>query len=256
MIFLIVLVILGTISAQFDEEGLFGEDDFINSGEAPDVKFQDYDPYVKEAEADIDNFEGMDAFGGAGGGMDGFDMSDIDMEEMQKYMQGFGGGQGFEPNTKQMKYLTCPVCKLLVEKSYLVMKELREQRSKHKYSEIEIDEALEDICDPFMVSGTWLGDFEIIEIDHPTNSEKATYDLQQIEEPYACMEDCHTIKEKCKSLYGEIGTDLVVELWRNSSPEKMQKKICHELMQSTRGSCGRKPLYFKKKIEEPAKQEL
>lgn len=228
--FLVYLSLLFFINGLkgFDDD-LFAEDDLINGFDFP---------AETELAEDSSNLMGMD-------GMPDMEdeMGDMDMEELQRLTAGFGG-QGFEVNTKQMKFLTCSVCKLLVESSFNLIKETRETQPKRIYNEYEIDEILESICDPFMAIGTWLGNYEIIEVSHPTKESKKSFELKKIEEPVACMEDCYTLKEKCLSIYGAVGTDLVVQLWKKTPLEEVEKKICFEEMKSTKGSCGRKPLYF------------
>ena len=89
--------------------------------------------------------------------------------KMQEWNDKMTGANAFEPNMALMDYLTCPVCQTMMKHSYSAVEKLRSKYKTKRVSEVEIDELLEDFCDPLEEIGSWILEYEIVEKEDEDN---------------------------------------------------------------------------------------
>ena len=174
-------------------------------------------------------------FGGMPEGMDGMPEG-MDMEAMMQMMGGGGGMPpmgGFKGNPDDIKYVICETCQALVEEAIEMTKVLRSKYVKMKVSELQVDEAVEHMCDTKHKEGGWISHYDMVETEDAISLEKH-------EQPGKCQDECKTLELACKKVQDEVNTDLVELLYLDKkSKSELQNVVCTKLIKHFKGACGK-----------------
>ena len=135
---------------------------------------------------------------------------------------------------KDLKYINCNVCRIMVDIAYDKSKELLEKRfkfqKKRKHDSTEFDgegavqEFVEKLCNPLKPEGEWVTKIDLKE-------EKGALVLAQQPTHGKCNKECRTIEQSCNDIIDKADTEFTEILYssvkENTELEKVQRYICN-----------------------------
>lgn len=153
-----------------------------------------------------------------------------------------------------LKYISCGVCRKMVDIAYDKAAELLEKRfkfqkkRKHEATEFDgegaVQEFIEKMCNPLKPEGEWVGRIDLV---------KEGDQLQLASQPMAgkCKKECRTVEAACDDILDKADTDFTEVLYNgikdNTPVDKVQRYICNRAA----GVCKKKPPPLKsRKIDE------
>ena len=127
-----------------------------------------------------------------------------------------------EPLLEEIPYIECEVCQKTIAHTWERINNLRKAKG-DKLHEFEMNDIIEDICDPETIEGEW-----ITKLDLSINKKDRQIYVISHEEYGHCKRECQTIVHACKKHMDEIGLDVGEALWKRKpdTKEKLVVYVC------------------------------